>query len=128
MRRYPAFAVHAPAEFAAMMAPGGDEEGTDAAAEALGIHIIARPAAALRRSAFGDAAEGGLGGWRGGEAPLTEDEVVLGDSHQYAPAWARAGGGESAPAEPAEPAEAEAVKEASPGRAKPPPPITPGYR
>ena len=84
MRRYPAFRVHAPAEFAAMMAAGGDPEGADAAAEALGIHIIARPAAALQRSAFGDAAEGGLGGWRGGEAPLAEDEVVLGDSHQYA--------------------------------------------
>jgi hypothetical protein len=85
--------VHAPAEFAAMMAEGGDPEGADAAAEALGIHIIARPAAALRRSAFGDAAEGGLGGWRlGGELPpLAEDEVVLGDSHQYAPVAAVAG-------------------------------------
>jgi hypothetical protein len=102
MRRYPAFRVHAPAEFAAMMAAGGDPEGADAAAEALGIHIIARPAAALQRSAFGDAAEGGLGGWRGGEAPLAEDEVVLGDSHQYAPVGgvegaAGAGAGAGAP-------------------------------
>jgi len=101
MRRYPAFAVHAPAEFAAMMAPGGDEEGADAAAEAMGIHIIARPAAALRRSAFGDAAEGGFGGWRPGAAPplLAEDEIVLGDSHQYAPLGAEAGdsGGNDAP-------------------------------
>jgi glycine/D-amino acid oxidase-like deaminating enzyme len=93
MRRYPAFALWAPAEHAAMMARGGDPEGADAAAEALGIHVIARPAAALQRSAFGDAAEGGLGGWRLGAPPppLAEDDVVLGDSHQYAPLGAEAG-------------------------------------
>jgi hypothetical protein len=78
MRRYPAFIAAAPHAHAAMMAA----ESPDPEAEALGVHIIARPAGALTRTAFGsiDRAAPSSPASMG----LSPHEVIVGDSHQYA--------------------------------------------
>jgi len=104
LRRYPAFPAFAPAAFADMMR----EEAGDAAAERaerLGIHVIARPAARLPRTAFGDLMLDGLGGLGGlaggaGEVPLDDSEIVLGDSHQYAALAPPAAAGSAGAAQP----------------------------
>lgn len=74
LRRYPGPASLCPAEHAAMMA--GDAAAS-AAAEALGVHIIARPAPALPRSPFGALVPQADG------VALSGDEFVVGDSHEY---------------------------------------------
>lgn len=90
LRRYPALAAVRPAEHAAMMAH--DPEGADPAAEALGIHIIARPAPAVPRGRFGEVLHDALAGGGGAPMPLTPLEVVLGDTHQYAPLYGAGSG------------------------------------
>ena len=84
LRRYPALAAVCPAEHAAMMAgEGGAGHPAMQAAEALGIHVIARPAAALPSTAFGavDSSQQPLAV----QPPLSSDEWVVGDSHEYWP-------------------------------------------
>jgi hypothetical protein len=90
LRRYPMPAAVAPAEFAAMMAH--DPEGADAEAEALGIHIIARPAPRFPRGPFGELDHGALAAGApplppAGPMPQDAYEAILGDSHQYAPLY-----------------------------------------
>jgi glycine/D-amino acid oxidase-like deaminating enzyme len=75
LRRYPALAAHAGAAAAAALA-AGDAHGL-AAEEALGVHVIARPAAAPPRGAWGGVA--------GESAALSDTEWVVGDSHEYVP-------------------------------------------
>ena len=88
LRRYPMPGAVAPAEFAAMMAH--DAEGADPAAEALGIHIIARPAPLFPRGAFGEIAHAAVGP----HDALAQDsyEAIVGDSHQYAPLYGAGAG------------------------------------
>jgi D-hydroxyproline dehydrogenase subunit beta len=97
LRRYPALAAVRPAEFAAMMA--SDPEGADPSAEALGIHIIARPAPVVPRGPWGELrldegwAVAGTDGGPAGSVPLDGHEVIFGDSHQYAPLYGPGAGG-----------------------------------
>ena len=83
LRRYPGPAALCPAAHGAMME--GDAPACEAA-EALGVHIIARPAPALPRTAFGGLAAAARGGGGGGGGPLdfgSSSEWVVGDSHEY---------------------------------------------
>ena len=79
LRRYPAPATLFPVEHARMMSE--DVEGRDDCAEALGIHIIARPSLGLPRTRFG--------GVRQADdlaSAFNPGEWIIGDSHEYAPA------------------------------------------
>ena len=82
LRRYPGPAAVCPAEHAALLAG----EQASAAAQALGIHVIARPAAALPRTAF-DAVDAGAAAAAAAAAPLqlSQREWIVGDSHEYWP-------------------------------------------
>lgn len=87
LRRYPGPAALAPVAHAAMMQ--GDAAAA-ADADALGVHIIARPAPRLPRTVFGGLAAGA------GAAPLAwGDEWVVGDSHEYRAVDATGGGATS---------------------------------
>jgi D-hydroxyproline dehydrogenase subunit beta len=83
MRRYPCFAVCG-ARHAAMLA---EPAGADPRAEALGIHVIARPAGALPTSPFDSvdvrAALAATG--TGTALGLHTHEAIVGDSHEYVP-------------------------------------------
>ena len=81
MRRYPAFGAACPEAYAAMMAE--DTAGADPAAEALGIHVIARPAPDARRGAWGGLLPPPPGG--GPWEVLRDDEAIIGDSHEVVP-------------------------------------------
>lgn len=75
LKRYPALAAHAGAAAAATLRANDDARWVQE--EALGIHIIARPATAPTRNPFGRAIE---------RAPphLSDTEMIVGDSHEYA--------------------------------------------
>ena len=81
--RYPAFtecASFGEAERAAAQ--------RDAAFNALGVHVIVRPAGRLRTDAFGTVEERPEAGVEGGGVDpieLQHDEVIVGDSHQVVP-------------------------------------------
>ena len=93
LRRYPGPAAVCPGEHAALLAG----EAACARAQALGIHVIARPAAALPRTAF-DAVDGGAAAASGAPLRLSQREWIVGDSHEYWPLAGGAGSGGSAPA------------------------------
>jgi glycine/D-amino acid oxidase-like deaminating enzyme len=101
LRRYPGPAAVCPGEHAAMMAG----EAGSAVAAALGIHIIARPAAVLPRTAFGAVAPlpalGPEGAQGQRQQDLSQEEWVVGDSHEYAAVGGSVGGGGGAAAAPA---------------------------
>ena len=88
LRRYPGPRAVCPAEHAAMMTGEGGPGSATAAAEALGIHIIARPAAAFPRTPFGGLAREAAAGAAALGVPaqqLSGEEWVVGDSHEYSP-------------------------------------------
>ena len=78
LRRYPGPAALCPAAHGVMME--GDALACEAA-EALGVHVIARPAPALPRTAFGGLAASSGGG--SGTLDFDGLEFVVGDSHEY---------------------------------------------
>ena len=97
LRRYPGPAAACPREHAAMMAGEGGPGSPSATAEALGVHIIARPAAQLPRTPFGAVAAAAAAG---GQLALSPHEWIVGDSHEYFPLHspgAGAGAGAGAP-------------------------------
>jgi len=79
LRRYPGPQSLFPDLHSKMMLE--DKEGRDGEAEALGIHVIARPALNLPRTPFGGVRTDAMGS--GG---LSSNEWIIGDSHEYSPA------------------------------------------
>lgn len=83
LRRYPALAAAVPREHANMMKIDGTNPDV-MNAEKLGIHIIARPAGNFARGDFGELQRSEFNKVQSTDQPLRYNEVILGDTHQYA--------------------------------------------
>ena len=80
-KRYPVLGAIAGASAAATLRANTDIDNNRwAAEEALGIHVIARPAAEMQRNAWGT-----LTNESGAIGPLSHNEFIVGDSHEYIP-------------------------------------------